>query len=100
MAEINTYGLPMNGLEEASKDIKEIKSLGKDHYYQVFYDKDNGDVWVVHHFDHTRNTFTHYRDSEVVEINHFEKYPSPQHIADTIKKLLDEDAYFESFLKN
>lgn len=94
MAEINTYGLPVNGLEEAAKDIKEIRALGRDHYYQLFYDKDNGDVWVDHHYDFTHNTFTRYRDPDVIEITSYIEYPTPEHIAEVIKIQLEKEAYF------
>ena len=93
--EVNTYGIPMVGLEEASKYIE---AIGAGHYYEIFYDKDNGEVWMDHHYDLSRSECTTYRDPAVINIGTVSRHTSPQQIADMIKRWFDEDEYYKKAL--
>ena len=86
MKEINTYGLTMNGLEEAAAETRNIRP-NSGHYVQISYDRDSGDVMSDYHVD--ENSRVRYNSDRIVTVGFFADTVSAQCVADHIRETLD-----------
>lgn len=98
MAKVDTHGLKMTGLKEASGETVDWdpRSGG---YTEVFYNTDTGKVWTVDEISLGHNNMTVYLDPAVIEITVTERHMTMQEIADRIaekvRKLDELRAYLE-----
>ena len=98
MAKVDTHGLKMTGLKEASGETVDWdpRSGG---YTEVFYDRNTGEVWTVDQVSLGHNSWTEYHDPAVIKIAETEQHMTMQEIADRIaeevRELDEQRAYLD-----
>ena len=83
---INKHGLNMRGLKSASGDTKDY---GRNCYIQISYNTRTGEVLTDYHYSIGGNSWTEYRDSDIVTIRNTSRHMTMQEIADAIAQELD-----------
>lgn len=80
---INKHGLKMTGLKKTSGETKDFGFYsGK--YFEIFYDRDSGDIWPVFQYSLGQNWWTEYHDPSIVKICNTSRHMTMQEIADLI----------------
>ena len=86
---INTYGLKMVGLRKASGETKNYGPCSAE-YHEIFYNREDGEVWTVYQYSLGRNDYTVYHDPAIVAICTTGQHMTMQEIADAIKLVMDK----------
>lgn len=89
MKSVNTYGIKIKGLRKASGNTVNWapRSGG---YTEVFFDRDNGEVWTVDQVSLGQNSWTEYHDPAVIKLCNTSRHMTMQEIADSIRVRLAE----------
>jgi len=83
MKQIDTHGLKIVGLEEASKNTENY-GRGSAKYDEIFYDMETGEVWTRFQCSLGNNSWTVYHDPAVIKVGETSRHLSMQRIADLI----------------
>lgn len=83
---INKHGLKMRGLKSASGDTKDY---GRNCYIQISYNIRTGEVLTDYHCSIGGNSWTEYRDSDIITIRNTNRHMTMQEIADAIAQELE-----------
>jgi hypothetical protein len=89
MAKINTHGLKMHGLKKASGETQNYGYYSGS-YVQINYDVSTGDVWTDYHYSLGQNSWTEYRDSDVITVCRTSCHMTMQEIADAISDAISD----------
>lgn len=93
MAKVNTYGLKINGLKKTSGYTDDYGSYSGQ-YVEIFFDRGTGEVWGNFQCSLGQNSWTEYRNPDVVKICNTSRHMTMQDIADEIHRvLLESDLY-------
>lgn len=86
---LNTYGMKIKGLKKASGQTMDYgDSSGK--YDEVFFDRSTGETWTVFQCSLGGNSWTEYRDSNVIKICNTSRHMTMQELADAIRDRVAE----------
>lgn len=85
----NTYGLKMTGLKKASCETVEYGDYSAS-YVEIFYDQATGEVWTKYQCSVGQNSWTQYRDRDVLKICNAQHHMTMQQIADAIHRAVIE----------
>lgn len=88
MSNVNTYGLKMLNLKEASSNTGDY-GYNSAMYDELFYNKATGEVWTVFQCSLGQNTWTEYHDSNIIKICNTDKHMTMQEIADAIRDRME-----------
>lgn len=83
MKKVNTYGLKIIGLKNASGNTEDY-SFSSGMYDEIFYNVETGEVWTVFHCSIGRNSWTEYHNPNIRRICFTDKHMTMQEIADAI----------------
>ena len=89
---INTHGIKMRGLKEASGYTQNYGPYSGS-YVEIFYDKSNGDVWGVFQHSLGQNSWTVYHDPDVIKVCTTSRHMTMQQIADCIRDRLQDASH-------
>lgn len=83
MAKVNTHGIKMTGLKKASGNTSNY-GYYSGLYDELFFDRGTGEVWTVFQSSFGQNSWTEYRDPNIIKIGNITKRMTMQQIADLI----------------
>lgn len=86
MENINTHGLKMIGLQEASEETGFPANSGG--YTELFYNKGTGEVWGVSQVSFGHNWHSEYKNPDIIKLGEPEIHVSAQEIADMIAQAM------------
>lgn len=91
MSKVNYHGLTIKGLRKASGSAVNWapRSGG---YDEIFYDLSTGDVWTVAQVSLGCNSWTEYRDGNVIKICNTSRHMTMQEISDAIYEAVRSNA--------
>lgn len=94
---LNLHGLNIN-TEDLEKVRGETCNYGKHSgmYVEIFYDCSTGEVWSLTQCDIGHNTFTRYRDKDIIKVCDTHRHMSAQALADEIAEAVAEDDWEKS----
>lgn len=83
MAKINMHGLRIKGIKQASGETANYDAWAPE-YDEIFYNCATGDVWTVYQYSLGQNSWTEYRDRDIIKIGNTQCHMTMQEIADAI----------------
>ena len=90
MEKVNKHGMNIKGLKAAS-GYTENYGAYSGCYVELFYDKSSGEVWGNYHCSLGQNSWTVYKDPDVVKICSTSRHMTMQEIADEIHRVMQEE---------
>lgn len=94
---INLHGLNINtdDLNKVSSETRNFKR-NSGAYTEVFYDRGTGEVWSVGQISLGHNSWTEYRDDNIIKVCDTPHHMSAQALADAIAEAVAEDDWEKS----
>lgn len=83
---VDTYGLVMIGLKETSDYTEDFPRVSG-YRVDIFYDRDNGNVWGKFHISDC--SWTEYHDPAIIKVASTNRHWSMQHIANAVKHAVE-----------
>ena len=90
MNQVDTHGLKMTGLQEASKNTQDYGYLSG-FYEEIFYDRGTGEVWTVSQYCLGMNDWTRYHDPQIIKVGNIQAHLTMQQIADWVADRVKEE---------
>ena len=85
---INTYGIPIKGLREASGYTTNLGRNRTGGYFEIFYDRADGQVWAVYNI--TADDRRTYPSPKIISICTTRTHMTMQQIVDKLRERLEE----------
>lgn len=80
---MDKHGLDIKGIRKACGETKDYGDFsGK--YVEIFYDAKSGEVWTRFQYSLGRNSWTEYRDPNIIKVCNTSRYMKMQEICDKI----------------
>lgn len=85
-----TSDIKIKGLRAIAGASKELQGAYGMYYLEVFYNKATHEAWYKEHWDYGHQSFTSYRDNDIVRIGNFDSPVTMKELEQTILYTLDK----------